>query len=59
MSNDRATLGLCLLTLVSAAASAFLHFSPIYIAIPAIAAVVCAMRTPVRTLVDMFFGGRR
>jgi hypothetical protein len=59
LSNDRLTIGFCLLTLVTAAASVFLHFSPIIIALPAIAAVVCAMRTPVRTLLEMFFGGRR
>jgi hypothetical protein len=57
--DDRATVGFCVLTLVTAGACAFLHFSPVYIAIPGIAAFVSAMRTPLRTLVEMFFGGRR
>lgn len=59
MSNDRTTLGLCVLTLIVAAGSALLHLSPVYVALAAGAAVVSALRTPVRTLVDMFFGGRR
>jgi hypothetical protein len=59
MFEDRPSLIFCVLTLIMGMATFVLHLSTIYVLIPMIAAIVCALRKPWRTLIEMFFGGRR
>ena len=59
MISERLTLGFCVLALVTGAACALLHFSPVWIAVPMFAAIASSLRTPVRSLLEMFLGGRR
>ena len=57
--SQRLMMVFCVLTLVVAAASSLLHFSAGWIAIPVVGALASALLTPVTSLVEMFWGGRR